>query len=156
MAKLASAIAIALLTLHISCSYADGVPAWNKEALTAWINKYPTVIKNGRRVGFLEQAPISNIIREILPKWETKSLASYDVESPIKQIDNYLVATKCMPHNCPSEFAFIIVDLEKPRLWAGFFSRDYNKTSTRWYGNTDDYSILPVAIRHAFLAHHGD
>lgn len=66
----------------------------------------------------------------------------------------FLVIEKCMPHNCPSAFATIVIDLNQKRLWVGLFSRDETRTSTRWYGNADDYSVLPEVIRQGFVDRH--
>ena len=83
-------------------------------------------------------------------------MRAYDTETPIKMIDNFMLINKCKPHNCPSELAMIVIDLQKKRVWAGFFSREAGHVSTRWYSNSDDYSVLPSAIKQEFLTKHGD
>ena len=148
-------VATILLLLPMPVSRADGTPNWSEESLSTWVGKHPTATINGKRTSILDQAAIKKILRQILPVSERQALSAYDVETPIQQVESFLVLNKCMPHNCPAELAMIVIDLKNPRLWAGFFLREEGRTSTRWYGNTDDYSTLPTAIKQAFLARHG-
>ncbi|HEY5707495.1 MAG TPA: hypothetical protein VIS96_18200 [Terrimicrobiaceae bacterium] len=129
---------------------------WTADALSAWIGKYPTTMANGMKSSILEQEFIKHYLNQAIPEKERRLLNSYDVETPVRQIGSFIVLTKCRPHNCPSELAMIVIDLRKPRLWAGFFSRETGRISTRWYGNADDYSVLPPAIQREFVALHGD
>ena len=143
-----------LFVLFLSASYAADTVDWNGEALSTWVGKYPTTIAMGKRNHILEQATIKKILRHILPASERKALDSYTVETPITQVENFLIIDNCKPHNCPNEFVMIAIDLSRPHLWAGFFLREQGLTSTRWYSNADDYSTLPSAIKQKFLSRH--
>ena len=154
--KFISRMILSLFLLLVGSAYADGMPSWNEEALSAWVGKYPTTTTNGKTVSILDQAEVRKILYKILPASERKALGFYDVEAPIRQVEGFLVVNKCLPHYCPAELAVIVIDLKNPRLWAGFFLRQEGRTSTRWYSNADDYSVLPEEIRRDFLARHGD
>lgn len=124
--------------------------------LSWWIGKYPTTTADGRSINIFEQSPIKNTIERIVPPAERQRLDTYDSESPIKSMEGFIVIHKCKPHYCPAEFAFVVLDQSNNRMWAGFFSRKADTVSTRWYGNTDDYSVLPTEIKQEFLERHGD
>jgi len=138
----------------LPAAHADQSSVWGKEAVSSWVGKYPSDIPSGGKASLLGQGEVNKTLQQILPPFEQKNWMAYDVESTIKQVDHFLVIDKCMPHNCPSAFATIVIDLNQKRLWVGLFSRDATRTSTRWYGNTDDYSVLPEAIRQEFINRH--
>jgi len=143
-----------LFFLFLSTSYAEDTLNWNRETLSTWIGKYPTTMTMGKSTRILEQATIKKILRHILPASERKALGNYTVETPITQVENFLIIDNCKPHNCPNEFVMIVINLSTPHLWAGFFLREQGLTSTRWYSNADDYSTLPSAIKQKFLSRH--
>ena len=144
-----------LLSLPFSISMAAEI-VWSTDALLRWVGKYPTTTVNQQRSGILEEGSIQYFLRRVIPQKERQLLNSYHIETPVRRMGSFIVITKCKPHNCPSELAMVVIDLKKPRLWAGFFSREGGRISTRWYGNVDDYSVLPRAIKREFLARHGD
>ena len=149
------ALSILILTSVGAC-LADDEVAWSADAFSWWVGKYPTMTVNKKRVSILEEKPIKYVIEQIIPPKEQKLLSTYDVETPIKVIGNFMLINICKPHNCPSDVAMIVIDLQKKRVWAGFFSRETDRVSTRWYSNADDYSVLPSEIKQEFLTRHGD
>ena len=138
----------------LPAAHADQTTVWGKEALSSWVGKYPSDITSSGKASLLGHGEVNKALQQILPASEQKNWMAYDVESTIKQVDHFLVIEKCMPHNCPSAFATIVIDLNQKRLWVGLFSRDETRTSTRWYSNVDDYSALPEAIRQGFVDRH--
>lgn len=147
---------ITSIFLYTSVAYANETHAWIGSELLKWVNQYPSQKVNGEKTALLDMPVIKKTLKEILPKTELRTLKTYDVESLVDKIDNFIVVNKCMPHDCPSELAMVVIDLERQRLWVGFFLREESRTSTRWYSNGDDYSILPDTIKQAFLKRHGD
>jgi len=147
--------AILLLYIPLS-SYGSDIPRWDEQALAQWIEKYPTSVINGKKRSILGETNIKKILQKTVPASELKELNKYDVETPIKQVDHYLVINKCMSHNCSAELAMVVIDLKSQRLWTGFFTREEDRISTRWYGNKDDYAALPDEIKKVFLERHGD
>ena len=149
------ALSILVLTSAGIC-LADDEVSWSTDALSGWVGKYPTMTVNKKSVSILEEKLIKHVIEQTIPPQEQKLLSTYDAETPIKMIDNYILINKCKPHNCPSSLAMIVIDLQKKRIWAGFFLREVGRVSTRWYSNAEDYSVLPSEIKQEFLARHGD
>lgn len=138
----------------LPAAHADQTTVWGKEALSSWVGKYPSDITSGGKASLLGHGEVNKTLQQILPAFEQKNWVAYDVESTIKQMDHFLVIEKCMPHNCPSAFATTVIDLSQRRVWVGLFSRDATRTSTRWYGNADDYTVLPEVIRQGFVDKH--
>jgi hypothetical protein len=146
------ALLVSALNL-LPATHADQSSVWGKEAVSSWAGKYPSDISGGK-ASLLGHGEVNKTLQQVLPTFEQKNWIAYDAESTIKQVDHFLVIEKCMPHNCPSAFATIVIDLNQKRLWVGLFSRDATRTSTRWYGNADDYSVLPEVIRQGFINRH--
>ena len=126
----------------------------NWQGLNAWQGKYPSDKLRGTTL--LEQANVKATLKAILPKAEQAILARLDVEAPVTAVAGYLIVDKCMPHNCPADFALLVIDVRQQKLWAGFFTREEKRVATRWYGNADDYSTLPEPIKVRFVEKHGN
>jgi len=133
---------------------AQAAGSW--EMLLSWVGKYPSEQIGGSGSVLLGQPPIKDGLRKLLPKAEIQTLAKFAVEAPVRKVGDYLVVNKCLPHNCPSDMAVLVIDVKSEKLWAGFFSREEGRVSTRWYGASDDYSVLPDEIKKDFLSRHGD
>jgi hypothetical protein len=129
---------------------------WAGVKLESWVGKLPTQVVGGTNLKLIEADGIKKIIHEIVPDYEMNAINKYDVESLVSKIDNFIIINKCMPHNCPSELTMIVIDMKSPRIWVGLFLRDDSHSSTRWYSNGDDYSVLPNTIKQSFLERHGD
>lgn len=145
-----------LMFASVGACFANDPTNWNAKSLSSWVGKYPTTAVNKKNVSILAVAPIKEVINSVVPANERKLLDSYHVETPVTQMGNFVVINKCKPHDCPSEHAMVVIDMEKQRLWAGFFTRAESRTATRWYGNGADYSVLPSEIQQEFLSRHGD
>lgn len=122
----------------------------------SWLGKPPSASIAKGAPSLLAQPPIKNALKTILPKAEAASLAKFSVEIPVRQIDEFLVVNKCRPHNCPADMATVVIDVKNKRLWVGFFSREEARVATRWYGMSDDYSVLPESVKADFASRHGD
>ncbi|WKJ91935.1 hypothetical protein QZJ86_07285 [Methylomonas montana] len=135
---------------------ADEPNAWAGVGFESWIGKLPTQIVDGKALKLIETDGVKKITQKIVPAYEMDAINKYYVESLVSKIDNFIIINKCMPHNCPSELAMIVIDMNSPRIWVGLFLRDDTHSSTRWYSNGDDYSVLPNTIKQSFLERHGD
>lgn len=143
-----------LLVTVLACGSARAADAWSH--LTDWDGKYPSDQVGATKAGLLEQPALRAALKKLLPRAEAGTLAKLDVEAPVKKSGDYLLVNKCRPNNCAADMALIVIDLKTQKLWAGFFSREDGRASTRWYGSADDYSVLPEDIRKEFLSRHGD
>jgi len=142
-----------LFLLLLGCTTAEAADGW--APMLSWVGKYPSD-RLGKSAGLLDQPPIKGGLKKLLPKGEIAALARFAVEAPVRRIDDYIVVNKCLPHNCPSDMAVVVIDAKNEKLWAGFFTRELGRVSTRWYGSADDYSVLPDEIKKEFLSRHGD
>jgi hypothetical protein len=116
-----------------------------------WVDKYPSDKLGTNGTGLLDQPLFKRVLHRVLPKAEAATLTKLTVESVVQQMGDYMVVHKCLAHNCPSEMAVVIVDVKKQQLWVGLFSREAQRTSTRWYGTAGDYFALPEEIKKDFL-----
>ncbi|MCQ8895225.1 hypothetical protein NQT62_02080 [Limnobacter humi] len=143
-----------LLCLWAGISEAASPTAdWN--TFTAWLGKAPSTRLVGQK-SLLRQPAIQAALKQILPKAEQAALARFKAEAPVAEVEGLLIVDQCLPHNCPADMATVVIDPANQTVWAGFFTRAENRVSTRWYGMTDDYSVLPEVIRKGFLERHGD
>lgn len=122
----------------------------------SWIGKYPSALVGNNKIGLLKQPPIKTVLNRILPKAEIAALGKFSSETPVRQMGDFLIVNKCLPHNCPSDMAAVVIDIKNDKLWVGFFSREEARVSTRWYGMSDDYAVLPDDVKQDFLSRHGN
>jgi len=148
-------ILVAAFLLIISgahSTYANDSP----DHYSYWVDKYPSEKSPNNQIDLLNQPALKKTLRNLLPQQELRSLSKYTVETPTRKVENYLIVNRCRPHNCSAETATIVIDLDSTKIWAGFFTREANRVTTRWYGSDEDYSVLPESIKKDFLARHGD
>lgn len=141
-----------LILLFVLTSPAQAVDSWAGAA--DWTGKYPSDKLRPNGPGLLDYPPIKTALRKVVPKTELLALKTFDVETPVRRMGDYLVLSKCLPHNCPADNAMVVIDLKSERIWAGFFTREEHRISTRWYGNVEEYTVLPDEIRAQFQASH--
>jgi hypothetical protein len=122
-------------------------PPWGD--LSSWVGQYPTTRTGGKVNRLLEQSAIRSELRKILSPADQRLLGAYEIETPIENRDGFIVIAKCRPRNCGDEQATVVLDSKVPRLWVRFFERRPGGVSTRWYGNADDYTVLPASILQA-------
>ena len=96
--------------------------------LSKYANKYPSERVGGRSfLNAIEKRFVSILGTE---KW--KRFASYSTEAPIRIENNelfgpLLLSHRCMPHNCYSEYAFIVAEAKTGRVVVGCFNRATEK-----------------------------
>ena len=117
-------------------------PEWGN--LSSWVGQYP-VQKHHKEI--LKLQKIKFYLDRILTASDQKLLRLYQTMSPIQLKGDFLVISQCRPHDCPGELAVIVIDTKKTRIWVGFHERTSKYVSSRWIGNDDDFTILPVSIR---------
>jgi hypothetical protein len=143
--------AIILFLVHPACSLAVESP-WGD--LSSWVGKYPTIDEAGHKRRLWEQPAVRSSLQTLLDRADLEKLDStFGIAKPVVQVDHFIVVEQCLPHNCPSDHAMVVLDTEHRRMWVGFYERTEKVVSTRWYGS-EDYILLPTAILETFRRAH--
>jgi hypothetical protein len=150
-----------LLTLFVAMTFllpspvrpaAQATP-WGTN-LTAWVGKYPTAEGAARPKRLLAIPAVRQSLNTLLSRADLRLLDSVlAVEKPVAQVERFVVVEQCMPHDCPSVHAMVVLDTQERRLWVGIFEHTGRSVSTRWYGSTD-HTLLPEAILESFRRGH--
>ena len=143
-----------LLVTTLVAFTATAALADDASPLLAWVGKHPSDKPVAGQGALLAQPRLRDGLRKLLPAPERALLAKLDVEAQVRQVGDFLVIDKCLPHDCPAQQAMLVVDLKSDRLWAAFFTHTDGRVSTRWYGSVDDYNAVPPEIQTDFLKRH--
>jgi hypothetical protein len=112
--------------------------------LQSWVGKYPTH-KTGRITRRFFQLPeIRRPLLAILNRNDFNLLTrEYGLETPIKQIGNFLAVKVCRPHACDTDQAGFAINLR-----TGFvYVRIQEGQTTRWFSTRDTYKELPQSVQ---------
>lgn len=112
--------------------------------LQSWAGKYPThrTGKVARR--FFQLPEIRRPLLTLLSRKDFNLLTrEYGVETPIKQIGNFLAVKVCRPHACDTDQAAFAINLR-----TGFvYVRMQEGQTTRWFSSRDTYTELPQNVQ---------
>jgi len=133
------------LTLLIFCLSGIVAAQSRWDHLRSWAGKYPTN-RNNRVVkltSFFRLPEIQPPLMKLLSRRDFNLLTrEYAVETPIKQIGDFLAVKVCRAHNCDEEQAGFAIDLR-----TGFiFVRMKNGQEVRWFGSKGDETNLPRSV----------
>jgi hypothetical protein len=116
----------------------------NLNHLKSWADKYPTEKKGKVTRRFFDVPEVRTPLLRLLSRPDFNLLTKeYSVESPIKQIGDYLVAKVCMPHNCGEEQAGFAINLRTGVIYA----RMQDAEKERWFASKGNDKDLPQAVR---------
>lgn len=134
-------IALMLLLFCVSGSVAA---QGNLENLRRWVGKYPTLKHAKVTTSFFKLPDIQQPLLKLLSRRDYNLLThEYAVETPIKQIGDYLAVKVCRPHNCDDEQAAFAIDLR-----TGFiFVRMKRGQDIRWFASNGRETDLPASVR---------
>jgi hypothetical protein len=135
-----------LISFAILLFFSNGVVAAQSKLgpLRTWAGKYPTH-KTGRitKNFFQVQAIQSQLLRLLSRKDFNLLTRDYKVETPIKQIGDFLAVKVCRPHACDSDQAGFAINLR-----TGFvYVRMQSEETTRWFSSRDPYTELPESVQ---------
>lgn len=119
-------------------------------SLRPWVGEYPSTKIRGRSAS--EVLMNRSFFKKIVPPSEIRLVKAFAVEDTISQDGDYILVSKCKPHDCPGNHLMIIEKLSG-ELWLGIYQSSEGYVSTRWYGATD-FSELPLGIQKAFVRGH--
>lgn len=112
--------------------------------LQSWAGKYPTH-RTGRVARKFFQLPeIRRPLSGLLSRKDFNLLTrEYGVETPIKQLGNFLAVKVCRPHACDTDQAGFAINLR-----TGFvYVRMQEGETTRWFSSRDTYRELPQSVQ---------
>ena len=96
--------------------------------------------------GLMKSAIIRQQLSNLLSPQQRARLLAMAVSPPVSKIGGYLMAQFCMPHDCGSESAVLVIDPVAAKLWVGFYETDGKRVQMEWIG-TDDPAALPPDIQ---------
>jgi hypothetical protein len=135
---------IVLGTLLLLCFSNVAVAQGRLDHLRSWAGKYPTERKGRVTTRFFGLPEIRTPLSRLLSRPDFNLLTKeYSVESPIKQIGDYLVAKVCLPHNCGEEQAGYAINLRTGVIYA----RMQDAEKERWFASRGSDKDLPQAVR---------
>ncbi len=135
---------VVMATLFL-LSFSSAVVAQpNLNHLKSWAGKYPTERKGRVTTRFFGLPEIRTPLSRLLSRADFNLLTKeYAVESPIKQVGDYLVAKVCMPHNCGEEQAGFAINLRTGVIYV----RMQDAAKERWFASKGSDKDLPRAVR---------
>ena len=134
-------IALALLLFCLSgAAQAQG----NLGRLRSWAGKYPTNKRGRVTTRFFAEPAVRQPLLRLLSRTDFNLLTrEYQVETPIKQIGNYLAVKVCRQHNCDDEQAGFAINLRTGLIYV----RMKNGDNIRWFGSNGQYTDLAQEVQ---------
>jgi hypothetical protein len=134
-------IALALLLI---CVGGAVTAQSNLGSLKVWAGRYPTH-KVGRVTrNFFRVPSVQRPLLALLTRKDFNLLTrEYAVETPIKQIGDFLAVKVCRQHACDTDQAGFAINLR-----TGFvYVRMQEGQTTRWFSTRDTYTELPQNVQ---------
>jgi hypothetical protein len=135
---------LAALALLIIVGGGAVASAQNLDGLRAWAGKYPTERKGRVTRNFFRLPPVQAPLARTLSRKDLNLLTRvYKVETPIKELGDYLAVKVCMPHDCDTSQAGFAINLR-----TGFvYVRMKEGEEVRWFGSKGSYTDLPQEVQ---------
>ncbi len=112
--------------------------------LRSWAGKYPTERKGKVTKSFFRLSEIQMPLSKLLSRKDFNLLTrGYEVETPIKQIGDYLAVKVCRQHNCDSEHAGFAINLRDGHVYVRMDADE----RTRWFSSQGEYTDLPQNVQ---------
>lgn len=112
--------------------------------LQSWAGKYPTHRTGRVARNFFQLSEIRRPLLRLLSRKDFNLLTkAYGVETPIKQLGNFLAVKVCRPHACDTDQAGFAINLR-----TGFvYVRMQEGQTIRWFSTRDTYRELPQNVQ---------
>jgi hypothetical protein len=135
---------IALALLPFLCFSSVSVAQNKLGYLRSWAGKYPTDKKGTVTTRFFNLPEIRTPLLRLLSRTDFNLLTKeYQVETPVKQIGDYLTVKVCRPHNCDEEPGAFAINLRTGRIYV----RMKNGQKVRWFASKGDHKDLPQEVQ---------
>ena len=114
------------------------------EHLRSWAGKYPTYKRGRVTTRFFDLPEVRQPLMSLLSRTDFNLLTrEYTLETPIKQIGDYLAVKVCRQHACGDETGGFAINLR-----TGFiYVRLQNGQEVRSFGSKGDFSDLPQDVQ---------
>jgi hypothetical protein len=112
--------------------------------LRSWVGKYPTEKRGRVTRSFFRVPAVQRPLAATLSRKDLNLLTStYQVETPIKELGDYLAVKVCMPHACDTDQAGFAINLRTGNVYV----RMQEGTTVRWFASKGDYTDLPGSVQ---------
>lgn len=112
--------------------------------LRSWAGKYPTERKGRVTRSFFRVPAVQRPLSATLSRKDLNLLTRvYNVETPIKELGDYLAVKVCMPHACDTDQAGFAINLRTGNVYV----RMQEGSTVRWFASTGDYTDLPHNVQ---------
>ena len=134
---------IVLVPLLMLC-FCSAAVAQDLGRLKSWTGKYPTERKGRVTTSFFGLPEIRTPLLRLLSRADFNLLTKeYGVETPIKQIGDYLAFKVCRPHACDEEEGAFAINLNTGVMYV----RMQDGEKVRWFASKGDSKDLPQEVR---------
>jgi len=103
-------------------------------ALKKFAGTYPAA-------GLMKSALVHDEVSALLSQKQMALLQGMDVSPPVSIVGDDLLAQFCMPHDCGSQSAVVVIDPAGQRMWVGFYENSGGKFQMDWFGSDDPANI---------------
>ena len=135
---------IVLVPLLLLCFSGAAVAQDRLGHLRSWAGKYPTNKKGRVTTSFFGLPEIRTPLLRLLSRTDFNLLTKeFEVETLIKQIDDYLAVKVCRAHNCDEEEGGFAINLRTGVIYV----RMQDGEKVRWFASKGDVTTLPQEVK---------
>ena len=136
-----SLLALALVAVM---GLAGAASAQGLGSLRSWAGKYPTDKRGRVTRNFFRVAAVQRPLSATLSRKDFNLLTRvYVLETPIKELGDYLAVKVCRPHDCGTDAAGFAINLRTGNVYV----RMQEGTTVRWFASKGDYTDLPGNVQ---------
>ena len=136
-----SLAALALLVIFVGGTTAA---AQRLSHLRSWAGKYPTQGRGRAKRSFFRLPAVQSPLARTLNRKDFNLLTRvYAVETPIKELGDYLAVKVCMPHDCDTSQAAFAINLRTGAVYVRMKEGD----EVRWFASAGVYTDLPRDVQ---------
>ncbi len=117
----------------------------NWQALRSLVGSYPSLSPQPGKPPLMDTEPVRHALAALLTPAQRAKLKTYAVSPPVTAIGKDLIAQFCLPHDCGSKSAFMVIDPDAQNIWIAFYSSDGKIFQTNWTGTADPANV-PAAV----------
>ena len=134
----------AALVLLIIFAGATTAAAQGLGSLRSWAGKYPTQRKGRVTRRFFQVPAVQRPLSATLSRKDFNLLTrDYSLETPIKELGDYLAVKVCRQHQCGDDQAGFAINLRTGNVYV----RMQEGSTVRWFASRGDYTDLPRSVQ---------